>query len=51
MVKFTVASIADGECSLAELAPPHHTCAYVDLEKKEEEGDDLWVTCAVQSPP
>jgi hypothetical protein len=36
---------------LAELALPRHTCAYVDLGKKEEEGDDSWDTCAVTSLP
>ena len=30
---------------LAESAPPRHTCAYVDLGKKEEEGDDSWANC------
>ena len=26
-------------------ALPCHTCAYVDLGKKEEEGDDSWANC------
>lgn len=38
------------ECSLAELAPPCHTYAYVDLWKKQEEGDDSWDMRATMSP-
>ena len=33
----------------AELASPHHTCAYVDLGKIRE-GDDSWDTRATTSP-
>jgi hypothetical protein len=41
VVKLTLPYIVVGECSLGRISPSPHTYVYVDLGKKEEQGDDL----------